>query len=80
VINRELDAYGFKPGEREQIVVATKIDALDDPQRLRSLKQQAQNDGRTFIEISSSANKNIRELISLVAKRLSKSDRKATSG
>ncbi|HMO81911.1 MAG TPA: GTPase ObgE [Pyrinomonadaceae bacterium] len=80
VINQELEAYGFRPGEREQIVVATKVDALDDPDRLESLREQARKDSREFIEISSSTNKNIRELISLVAKRLSESDRRAVSG
>lgn len=80
VINQELEAYGFKPGEREQIVVATKVDALDDPDRLESLRERARKDNREFIEISSSTNKNIRELISLVAKRLSESDRQAVSG
>src|SRR5713101_1706832 len=34
VINRELAAYDVKLAERPQIVVATKIDALDEPERL----------------------------------------------
>ena len=37
IINRELAAYDAQLGARDQIVVATKIDALDEPERLESL-------------------------------------------
>ena len=52
VINRELEAYNAELGERPQIVVATKIDALDDPARLERLRERAEQDGRPFFAIS----------------------------
>src|SRR5919202_1081694 len=55
-INRELELYDPRLAERPQIVVATKIDALDDPQRLESLRRRAAEDCREFYEISSVAN------------------------
>ena len=42
IINRELTAYDSQLGAREQIVVATKIDALDEPSRLDSLRARAE--------------------------------------
>src|SRR5947199_6111058 len=53
IINRELAAYDPQLAERPQIVVATKLDALDEPERLEKLKQRAREDGREFFEISS---------------------------
>src|SRR5688500_18420887 len=44
-INRELEAYDPRLASRPQIVVATKIDALDEPERLESLKRQATAEG-----------------------------------
>src|SRR5262249_52813737 len=38
-VNRELAAYNPELAQRAQIVVATKIDALDEPARLQSLRQ-----------------------------------------
>ncbi|MFN6964183.1 MAG: GTPase ObgE [Pyrinomonadaceae bacterium] len=70
VINRELAAYSPELARRPQIVVATKTDALDEPDRLVSLREAAQRDGRDFVEISSVANRGIRELISLIDRRL----------
>jgi len=70
VINRELENYSPSLALRPQIIVATKIDSLDDPERLSSLRERAENDGREFIAISSVANQGTKELVSLVAKRL----------
>jgi len=79
-VNHELRAYNPALAERPQIVVATKIDALEDPERLDSLRKQAEADGRTFLAISAVANKGIRELIFAVAAKLdeiNESQRKA---
>src|SRR5678816_4016088 len=40
-VNRELASYNQDLATRPQFVVATKIDALDEPERLESLKQRA---------------------------------------
>src|SRR5215212_7183332 len=52
-LNHELRAYDPELARRPQIVVATKIDALDEPERLASLKRQAIADGLQFYQISS---------------------------
>jgi GTP-binding protein len=70
VIKRELAAYDPQLAERPQIVVATKLDALDEPERLESLRLRAEADGREFFEISSVTNRGVRELVHAVARRL----------
>jgi GTP-binding protein len=64
VINRELAAYDPQMAERPQIVVATKIDALDEPDRVENLRQRAEQDQRKFFAISSVTGAGVRELIS----------------
>jgi GTP-binding protein len=69
-VNHELRSYNPALAERPQIVVATKIDALEDDERLESLQRQAEADGRMFLAISAVANKGTRELIFAVAAKL----------
>ena len=64
---RELRAYDPELGAREQIVVATKIDALDEPDRLNELRARAEQEGRKFFAISSVTGSGVRELINVVA-------------
>lgn len=63
IINHELAAYDSRLGAREQIVVATKIDALDDEQRLEALRERALQDGRRFFAISAVSGQGVKELI-----------------
>jgi len=70
VINRELEAYDPRLAERPQFVVATKIDALDEPARLESLRERAQQHGRPFFAISAVAGTGVRELLQAVAREL----------
>ena len=63
VINRELTAYNEELGERPQIVVATKIDSLDERDRLERLMGEARRDGKQFFAISSVAGTGVQELI-----------------
>ena len=69
-INRELAAYDERLAERPQIVVATKTDALDEPERLERLRERAAADEREFHAISSATRSGVRELIHAVARRL----------
>lgn len=69
-VNRELAAYNPKLAARPQIVVATKIDALEAPERLESLRRQVESDGKPFHAISSVTNRGVRELVNEVAARL----------
>ncbi len=70
VIKRELEAYDPRLAERTQFVVATKIDALDEPARLESLRERAQHDGRPFFAISAVAGTGVRELLQAIAREL----------
>ena len=69
-INMELSNYSADLAERPQIVIATKLDALDDEDKLNDLRERVVADRRQFLEISAVARKGLRELIYTVAKRL----------
>jgi len=66
VINRELAAYDPQLAARPQIVVATKLDALDEPERVENLRRRAEQDERKFFAISSVTGAGVRELINEV--------------
>jgi GTP-binding protein len=70
VINHELSAYDPQLAERPQFVVATKLDALDEPERLERLRGRAGADGREFFEISSATNRGLNELVRAVERKL----------
>jgi len=70
IINRELANYDADLAERPQIVVATKTDALDEPERLAALKKRARKDGKAFFAISAVTNDGVRDLVDAVARRL----------
>ncbi len=70
IINRELSNYNPELGERPQIVVATKLDALDEPERLEKLRERVKTDGKEFLEISSVTNLGVKELVNTVSRRL----------
>ena len=69
-VDRELAAYNPALALRPQIVVATKIDALDEPERLAALKRKALSDGKTLHAISSATGEGVRELVNAVAATL----------
>jgi GTP-binding protein len=77
IINRELANYNQELAERPQIVVATKIDALDEPERLEALRQVAVADDKEFFAISSVTNTGVRELVNSVSERLSTEKQRA---
>lgn len=70
IINRELANYDPALAERPQIVVATKMDALDEPERLDNLRKAANEDSKPFFEISAVSNLGTKELIFAVSERL----------
>jgi GTP-binding protein len=70
IINRELANYNRDLAARPQIVVATKIDALDEPEKMEVLRELAEKDGKPFFEISAVTNKGTRELVNFVAQKL----------
>jgi GTP-binding protein len=66
VIDRELEKYDPELAARPQIVVATKIDALDDPERLKELEKSAAKDKRRFFAVSSATGEGVKELVHAV--------------
>jgi GTP-binding protein len=70
IINRELAAYDAELAARPQIVVATKLDAVDEPERVEALRQQAIQDERKFFAISSVTGAGVRELITAVGREV----------
>ena len=72
-VNRELASYNEELATRPQFVVATKIDALDEPERLESLRQRAIGDQKPFIAISSATGNGVRELVNAIAAKLEES-------
>ena len=70
IVNHELRSYNPELAQRPQFVVATKIDALDEPERLEALRRQAAADGLPFYEISSVTNRGTKELVAAIAVRL----------
>jgi GTPase len=69
-VNHELASYNQDLATRPQFVVATKIDALDEPERLESLKQRALADNKPFFAISSATGEGVRELLNAMAAKL----------
>ena len=70
IINKELANYDVNLSERPQIVVATKLDALDDEERLENLRERAKSDGKEFLEISAVTNQGTQELVFAVSQKL----------
>lgn len=71
IINRELANYDPEIAQRPQIVVATKIDALDEPERLESIKKRAKEDKKEFFAISAVTNDGVKALVDALSDRLS---------
>jgi GTP-binding protein len=70
IINRELANYDPELAARPQIVVATKMDSLDEPERVEELKKQVKTDRKPFFTISAVANLGVKELVNAVAEML----------
>lgn len=66
-LERELEAYNPELARRQRLVVATKIDALDDPERLDLLRRGAEERGVPFLAISSVSGEGLQRLIQLFA-------------
>lgn len=72
IINHELAKYSVDLAARPQIVVATKIDALDDPDRLERLEKRAKKDKRKFFAISAVSNLGTSDLVNAISAALSR--------
>jgi GTP-binding protein len=69
-VNGELAAYNPALAARPQFVVATKLDALQEPARLDVLRERSEKDGKQFFAISSATGEGVRPLMEAVAAKL----------
>jgi GTP-binding protein len=69
-VNSELSSYNSELAVRPQLVVATKLDALDERERLESLRLRVEADGKPFFAISSATGEGVRDLVNAIAAKL----------
>lgn len=69
-INNELEKYNDKLINKKQIVVANKIDVMQDTKQLEELKKKAEENNLEFFEISGATKQGVDELMEHVAKVL----------
>lgn len=69
-INNELEKYSDKLINKKQIVVANKIDVMQDTAQLEALKKKTEEKNLEFFEISGATKQGVDELMEHVAKVL----------
>jgi len=69
-INTELKKFSERLASKKQIVVANKIDVLQDMSKLEKLKEVCDKDGVEIIEVSAATNQNLDMLVNKVANEL----------
>lgn len=69
-INEELKKYSEKLSQRKQILVATKMDSVQDETNLKRLQELAQKEKLEFYQISAVTGEGIEKLIDYVAEVL----------
>lgn len=69
-INNELEKYNDKLINKKQIVVANKIDVMQDTKQLEELKKKAEENNLEFFEISGATKQGVDGLMEHVAKVL----------
>jgi GTP-binding protein len=70
IIRRELEMYGDEMAAKPFIVVASKMDAIDDQSRVDSLRQFCQERGLELLEISSATGQGLVNLVNRLGARL----------
>ncbi len=77
IINKELKEYSEKLSKRKQIIVANKIDAVQDESRVKELEEVAKKENMELYKISAATGQGVPELmrrISEVLKELPKEE------
>ena len=69
-INKELKKYSEKLSSRKQIIVANKIDSMQDEKLYNELEKFAKDKGLEIFKISAATNKGVKELIQHVSQVL----------
>lgn len=70
VIQKELEKYNEKLSKRKQIIVANKIDSMQDERLIESLKELAKKEKMELFKISAVSGEGIDELMNYVSKTL----------
>jgi GTP-binding protein len=70
IIRHELASYSEQLGSKPMIVVASKIDAAQDPERIRAVEAIAEENGLEFLRISSATGEGLEELKKRIDERL----------
>jgi GTP-binding protein len=70
VVMGELASFSEELARKPMMVVATKIDAAQDPARVTALREMAKAKGLAFLEISSVTGKGVEELKRAIAERV----------
>ena len=70
IINKELEKYSKKLAKRKQIIVANKIDAMQDPKLYENLEKLAKDNNIEIFKISAARGEGIKELMHEVSKIL----------
>ncbi len=71
-INNELEKYSKKLAKKKQIIVATKIDSMQDDEKIKKLEELAKKQNVNLFKISSATGDGVKELIQFVSKELKK--------
>jgi len=69
-INKELEKYSKKLSTRKQIIVANKVDAMQDESLYEELQKMAQDKNISIYKISAATGEGLKELFKNVAKEL----------
>lgn len=69
-INEELKGYSEKLSERKQIIVANKIDVMQDDEGLKALEELAKKEGLELFKISGVTGEGVPELLNRVSEVL----------
>ncbi|MFR8103767.1 MAG: GTPase ObgE [Clostridia bacterium] len=77
MINKELEKYSKRLAKRKQIIVANKIDSMQDKTRLEKLEEVAKKEGLEIYQVSAATGEGLKELmnhVSVLLKEIPKED------
>jgi GTP-binding protein len=62
-IEAELEQFSPEVARRPRVLVASKVDAVSDPERLDSIRRAAERRGLPFLEVSAVSGRGLKELV-----------------
>jgi GTP-binding protein len=72
-LERELEQFSPEVARRPRVVLASKIDAVSDPDRVASIRAAAKRRGLPFLAISAATGAGLKELVGLLFHEVSES-------